>query len=707
MKNDFIENEIIETTESLHNAVPGFEKICRRWSLIALGSLGGGGAIIRNHGCNNIPLLDSLKIKYENEEGLYDKLVAEKSLKDSLELAIQEEPVWPKSSSLLVNIKWLQDVLGLNATEASLVTLVILERQDTILSQSLEALGGLNNSRMYYTLCQLLNVSEIEIRSALSPSSILFRTGLLRLDGRVYNFEHKIDLITGIAEKMITIHGRPFDLFANNFIAGTHSLLELENYSHIKDDICYLKEFLSEKLNAAQFGINVLVYGPPGTGKTEMVRMLADELSADLYEIATETEDGTRLTSADRLKSYQLSQWVLNQASDSLILFDEVEDVFSGHYSNFQQEEMPNLRGNTSGQKAWFNKLLEDSCVPTFWLTNNINDIDPAHLRRFNYHLQINVPPRSVRERIVESYAKPLGLSKECMQQIARHENLSPAVIESSSNVAIAIQSSGSKRNMEEVMNRLISNAMRALGNSSTVIHEKDTNITYDPNVLNTKCNLTELIEGLRLIHSARLCMYGPPGTGKTAFARYLSEQLDLPLLVRRGSDILGSYVGQTERNIAAAFEQAREEGAILLIDEADSFLMDRGSATRRWEVSGVNEMLTNMEVFQGIFIASTNLMDQMDSASLRRFDAKVFFDFLKPTQALLLFRQSCKQIGLDMDVEADKKILSLDILTPGDFAAVMRQSRLLRLSSAEEFAEKLEQECALKPQGKRNKMGF
>ena len=59
---------------------------------------------------------------------------------------------------------------------------------------------------------------------------------------------------------------------------------------------------------------------------------------------------------------------------------------------------------------------------------------------------------------------------------------------------------------------------------------------------------------------------------------------------------------------------------AILLIDEVDSFLQDRRHAQRSWELSGVNEMLTQMESYQGVFIGSTNLMSSLDSAALRRF---------------------------------------------------------------------------------------
>ena len=76
--------------------------------------------------------------------------------------------------------------------------------------------------------------------------------------------------------------------------------------------------------------------------------------------------------------------------------------------------------------------------------------------------------------------------------------------------------------------------------------------------------------------------------------------------MVRRASDLLSCWVGATEQNIARAFEEARKDDAVLLIDEADSFLQDRRGAGHSWEVTQVNEVLTQMENFEGVFIATT-----------------------------------------------------------------------------------------------------
>ena len=139
---------------------------------------------------------------------------------------------------------------------------------------------------------------------------------------------------------------------------------------------------------------------------------------------------------------------------------------------------------------------------------------------------------------------------------------------------------------------------------------------------------------GRRRSHAqARLCFYGPPGTGKTAFGHWLAQELGKTLMVKRVSDLVSPYVGTTEQNLAQAFDRAQQEDAVLLLDEVDSFLQDRRKARQSWEVTAVNEMLTQMESYRGLFIASTNLMSDLDEASLRRFDLKVHFGYLKAAQ--------------------------------------------------------------------------
>ena len=179
-------------------------------------------------------------------------------------------------------------------------------------------------------------------------------------------------------------------------------------------------------------------------------------------------------------------------------------------------------------------------------------------------------------------------------------------------------------------------------------------------------------------------------------------------MILKKASDLQSMYVGQCEKNIAAAFEEAKDENAVLIFDEVDSFLQDRTMARASWEISQVNEMLVQMENFDGIFIATTNLMDNLDKASLRRFDLKLEFDYLKSIQAWEIFLSYCKELKIRKPAISFKTAVErLRYLTPGDFAAIVRQNRFRPIKNVKDFIQRLDDEIKVKNVESSRKMGF
>lgn len=262
---------------------------------------------------------------------------------------------------------------------------------------------------------------------------------------------------------------------------------------------------------------------------------------------------------------------------------------------------------------------------------------------------------------------------------------------------------------LEACLEDLLDNTLLAQGHAALSRYAANARPSlYAPELVNADISLSELAAGLGRHPQARLCLYGPPGTGKTAFAGWLAEQLGKPLHSKRVSDLVAPYAGQTEQNLAEAFRRAEDEGAVLLLDEVDSFLQDRTKARAQWEVTAVNEMLTQMERFSGLFIASTNLMDNLDEASLRRFDSKIHFGYLQPHQCRALLRAHLKELNLaDSGQVAEQRVATLNRLAPGDFAAVRRRACFKPLASAGDFVEALGREIALKKGGPQRLIGF
>ncbi len=215
---------------------------------------------------------------------------------------------------------------------------------------------------------------------------------------------------------------------------------------------------------------------------------------------------------------------------------------------------------------------------------------------------------------------------------------------------------------------------------------------SFDITLLNTDTNLNRLTEQIIESNATQfsLCLYGAPGTGKSAYARYLAERMGVEVIMKRASDLFSKWVGESEKAIAAAFKEAEEKGAMLIFDEADSFLQDRSGLSEPWEISSVNEMLTWMENATIPFVCTTNLMSSLDKASLRRFIFKVKYDYLTPSQVNIAFK-------LFFYEEPKVSLAHLDKMAPGDFMVVKKKATVLKITNHQELLEMLEQEMEAK----------
>ena len=142
------------------------------------------------------------------------------------------------------------------------------------------------------------------------------------------------------------------------------------------------------------------------------------------------------------------------------------------------------------------------------------------------------------------------------------------------------------------------------------------------------------------------------------------------------------------------------------MLDEVDSFLQDRKTASHSWEITAVNEMLTQMEAFQGIFIASTNLMNNLDEASIRRFDLKVKLNYLTNHQIISMFEECAEQLSLKKTLNLCQ-LTNLVSVTPGDFALISRQHKFNAITTDAELYQALQKEIALKGELPTRAIGF
>ncbi|MBF0192714.1 MAG: ATP-binding protein [Magnetococcales bacterium] len=351
--------------------------------------------------------------------------------------------------------------------------------------------------------------------------------------------------------------------------------------------------------------------------------------------------------------------------------------------------------------------MLETNPVPAFWIGNAVRQIDPAFLRRFDLILEVGVPPLAARQRIMRRYVGDLPVAEAWLSRVAGQESLAPGHIRVAAKVATALGTLP-EFPVTEVLERVLDLNLRLLGGQ--VPRSGIDAVRYDLEALNVDCDLEALVTGLRRQGRATLLLHGPPGSGKSAFVHHLSQRLERPLRLKKASDLLDRYLGGTEERIAEMFQQARQEGALLFLDEADSFLQERSRANQSWEVTQVNEFLVQMEQFEGLFLCATNFPEALDRASLRRFDLKIAFSSLRPEQSLRLFNQVAADLGSALATDHTalrRQLTAFTNLTPGDFATVVRRFRVLVKNPTQAgLLAALRQECEAKPDRPRP-MGF
>ena len=139
---------------------------------------------------------------------------------------------------------------------------------------------------------------------------------------------------------------------------------------------------------------------------------------------------------------------------------------------------------------------------------------------------------------------------------------------------------------------------------------------------------MTEHFAGNRAII---LNFYGKPGTGKSMTAEAIAKTLGKKVYQVNYSDLESKYVGETPKNIRKVFEVAQKEEAVLIFDEADSFLGKRLSSVTQSADYGVNitrsVLLMELEKYNGIVIFTTNLISNYDEAFKRRILLSVYFE--------------------------------------------------------------------------------
>lgn len=455
--------------------------------------------------------------------------------------------------------------------------------------------------------------------------------------------------------------------------------------------------------------VHILLYGAPGTGKTSFAHSLASELNLKAWAVPCHEGD----SSHNRRASLTTCLRMAANHKNSFVLVDEAERLLDTGES----------MDGSSSSKAWLTAFLEMPEQRVIWISNHVSDIDPAVRRRFTYSIHFEDLDRNARRKIWLRTMQRLHVEEriptKTVEAIAEHYEVPVAVMENALHQAkMLAPRDGFAACVERVLT-----AFTTLSNDGEKDERKKKRKgTYSLDGICTVKPFAPQIEQLRRLDAylrdnedtcagmGTLLFYGPPGTGKTALAKHLGYVLDRKCCIKRGSDLLSPYVGEAEKNIATAFNDASHNGDILIIDEVDSFLTKREHTHHSWEASQINEFLTALECFSGLCICTTNRRKDMYPAVMRRFSFKIAFGYAGPTQLTVLYdKLLAPLVGSPVPKEITQRLCSQKSLTPGDFHAVRMQHWLHKTEavSHQMLLEALLQEQATKLDKSAHRIGF
>lgn len=530
-----------------------------------------------------------------------------------------------------------------------------------------------------------LNIKRHKLKKIIKES-IIIKTEMLEKSYGVKELEASdwlIDCLGGLYEEGLTS-----EMFKT---LPSTEYFNIGDFSVSDNDNEILKDLLKREGKC-----NILIYGSPGSGKTSYANALGAELKRKLLNVKVDEGDRKQVA---RVRFLHGSMTVAEN-QNAMVLVDEADELLNTSKSFFH---------DSSVDKSWLNSLMDSHNNKIIWIANRTTEIDKSTMRRFDYVLEFKKPSKELKVKVfnnlVEKYNLSNVLTKRNIEMLSSKYDVDSGGIEKSLRF-IKNDKGLSKKEAVGKVEKILTNHELAIHGKAKKKVVKDFK-EYSLDCLNTSVEPEKIINLIRRFEKSKMTkasilLSGMPGTGKTEFVEYIGHLLEKEICLKKGSDIKSKWVGGTEANIANAFEEAMDKEKILFFDEADSFFHPREDASHSWEKGETNEMLAQLNEYNGIVFFATNFMDGLDPAAMRRFNIKAEFKPLNIDGRLTLFNKFFGDMFKVNDEELRTKLSSLNNLTHGDYSVVSDNVKFLGVDeNIDNIVKMLKEEVSYKENNK------
>ena len=644
----------------------------------------------RRHSSSNAELIEALYNDIQNRNDIWRMLADIMDTRVAEYRAIITKKNF-KPLAFQKRMEEFQKYLGLDEHECDIVITLFLQETNRLKLGDF-AISAYRNRFDMRRLAVVTGIDETIVASYFADSANLRKFGLIDDDG---------DLDRTFMSFLVGTSAKP--LSERFWTKCTDEPLPWEFHGKIAEEHGrVIADMVKSK--PASNGISILLYGAAGAGKTSFAVSLGAQLGKDVFFIAQNDRDSRRssYSASFRYAALAAAQRQLDPEKCILVV-DECDDMIEsngcqGLFGVFFQKD------DGAETKGQLNAVIDENRHTVIWICNSQQDaIAKSSRRRFDYSVLFDELLPETRAHIWENCLRQNScegrLSPEFIADVSRKYKVNAGGISIAVKNAAALVAREPRRPFDECVSTFLRAHCALLGIRKSNDERLEPARDYSLEGLNIKSGIRpeRIIQVCRNFLKAQanpaqagrdrprmnLLLHGVPGSGKTEFVKFLAKSLGRKLNIKNASELLSMYVGGTEHLLAAAFAEAEKNNEILFIDEGDSMLSSRDNAQRSWEVSQVNTLLTEMENFSGIFAVSTNLIQKLDPAALRRFTFRIHFDFLDDGGKDTFFRTYFSHLALpEMTARERDALHSIARLTPSDFRNVRQQ--LFYLSEAE-----------------------